>query len=227
MERDVKGSALGALFLKSTKIQIIVLCFMYTLWIVTTWPQTLSYDRLSMDSYGTFQYVYPFFWAILVICTVFLLSSNIHPNIKLLYCIVLGLMTFGTSSLVQQLGTHHDSVPNLTAAIGYFKDEFISVGSDPRNSYPLTYILWGTLMTICNISLECLLKYHAILLTALYVASGALLGKFFFKKQQMSEYYIYLIIFILIFGSPFCNTTESRSTNAGDNRFNYFPRASV
>jgi len=112
-------------------------------------------------------------------------------------------MTFGTLSSVQQLGTHHDSVPNLTAAIGYFKDGFITVGSDPRNSYPLTYILWGTLTTICNISLEYLLKYHAILITTLYVASGALFGKYFFKKQQMSEYFIYLVIFILIFGSRF------------------------
>ena len=176
---------------------------MYTLWIVTTWPQILSYDRLCMDSYGTFQYIHSFLWVILVVCTVFLLFSNAHPNIKLLYCIVLGLMTFGTLSLVQQLGTHHDSVPNLTAAIGYFKDGFIAAGSDPRNSYPLTYILWGTLTTICNISLESLLKYHAILITVLYVASGALLGKYFFKKQQMNEYFIYLVIFILIFGSRF------------------------
>jgi len=176
---------------------------MYALWIVTTWPQILSYDRLCMDSYGTFQYVHSFFWVILVVCTAFLLFSNAHPNIKLLYCIVLGLMTFGTLSSIQQLGTHHDSVPNLTAAIGYFKDGFIAVGSDPRNSYPLTYILWGTLTTICNISLEYLLKYHAVLITTLYVASGALFGKYFFKKQQMSEYFIYLVIFILIFGSRF------------------------
>jgi len=203
MERDVKRSTLNVLFFRSTKIQITVLCFMYTLWIVTTWPQILSYDRLCMDSYGTFQYIHSFLWVILVVCTVFLLFSNAHPNIKLLYCIVLGLMTFGTLSLVQQLGTHHDSVPNLTAAIGYFKDGFIAAGSDPRNSYPLTYILWGTLTTICNISLESLLKYHAILITVLYVASGALLGKYFFKKQQMNEYFIYLVIFILIFGSRF------------------------
>ncbi len=203
MERNVKRSALDVLFPKSTKIQIIVLCFIYTLWIVTTWPQTLCYDRLCMDSYGTFQYVHPFFWVILVICTVFLLFSNTHPNIKLLYCIMLGLMTFGTLSLVQQLGTYHDSVPNLTAAIEYFNDGFITVGSDPRNSYPLTYILWGTLTTVCNISFECLLKYHTILITVLYVASGALLGKYFFKRQQMDKYFIYFVTFVLIFGSRF------------------------
>jgi len=112
-------------------------------------------------------------------------------------------MTFGTLSLVQQLGTHHDSVPNLIAAIGYFYDGFISVGSDPRSSYPLAYVLWGILMTVCNISLECLLKYHSILITVLYVVSGALLGKYFYKRQQMGEYFIYFVIFVLIFGSRF------------------------
>jgi len=203
MERNIKKSAQDVLSRKSTKIQAILLCCMYTLWIVTTWPQTLSYDRLCMDSYGTLQCVSPFFWVILVVCTAFLLFSNTHPSIKLLYCIVLGLMTFGTLSLVQQLGTHHDSVPNLIAAIGYFYDGFISVGSDPRSSYPLAYVLWGILMTVCNISLECLLKYHSILITVLYVVSGALLGKYFYKRQQMGEYFIYFVIFVLIFGSRF------------------------
>ena len=126
MENSVKRSVRDSFFDRSTKIQIIVLSFICTFWIVTAWPQTLSYDRLCMDSYGAFQYVYPFFWVILVLCIVFLLFSNAHPYIKLLYCIMLGLMTFGTLSLIQQLGTHHDSVPNLTAAIGYFKDGFIS-----------------------------------------------------------------------------------------------------
>jgi len=203
MENSVKRSIRDSFFDRSTKIQIIALCFIYNFWIVTAWPQTLSYDRLCMDSYGTFQYVYPFFWVILLLCIVFLLFSNAHPYIKLLYCIMLGLMTFGTLSLIQQLGTYHDSVPNLTAAIGYFNDGFIAVGSDPRNSYPLTYILWGTLMTVCNIPLECLLKYHAILLTVLYVASGTLLGKYFFKKKQMDDYFVWFVIFILIFGSRF------------------------
>lgn len=189
--------------IRSIKAQLILLFSIYTLWIVTTWPQTLTYHRLCMDSYGALQYVYPLFWVILAFCIIFLLFSNAHPSIKLSYCVMLGLMTFGTLALILQLGTHHDSVPNLNAAIGYIENAFIDVGSDPRNSFPLVYILWGILIEFCDISLESLLKYHAILITVLYIASGLLLSKWFFPKQRASEYSTYFLIFIFTFGSRF------------------------
>lgn len=202
MREGVRG-LINVLSFKRRKLQIIALLCVYTLWILTTWPHTLFYEQLSMDSYGTFQYVHPFFWIVFAFCIFFFLFSNTHIYVKMLYCTLIGLMTFGTLSLIQQLGTHHDSLYNLTAAFEYFIDGFITVGSNSRNVYPLTYILWGTLTTVCNISLECFLKYHAMLIMMLYVVSGALLGKFFFKKRQMSEYFIYLIFFLLLFGSRF------------------------
>jgi hypothetical protein len=113
---------------------------------------------------------------------------------------MLGLLTFGTLSLIQQLGTYHDSIPNLLAASGYIETGHIIVVNDPRFSYPLTYILWGTLMEICNLSVESLLKYHALILMILYAWSGLLLGKYFFKGR---EYFIYFIVFMFIFGSRF------------------------
>lgn len=203
MDENIKKRIQILYNIKKTKIQIIILLLIYISWILTSWPQTLSYNHLQMDSYGTFQYVYPLFWGILLLCTIFLLFSNAHLNIKTLYCIMLGLLTFGTLSLIQQLGTHHDSVSNLMTAIDYINSGFIVVGTDPRNSYPLTYILWGTLMMVCNISLESLLKYHAILITILYAVSGLLLGKYFFQNKHMDDYYIYFIFFIFVFGTRF------------------------
>lgn len=188
---------------QKNRIIIILLMISFTSWLFSTWSINYSYQQMKMDSFGLFEYVSIWFWISFLICILtHIFYNNLNKITVLIFSFMLGLITIGSLAIILPLGTHNDSFFNLASAFTYFEQGKISVGNNPRTSYPTAYILWGMLQNITSISFNGLLKYHSLILIPFYILSSYLITSYFFDNKN-SKTWIYFVFFILVFGSRF------------------------
>lgn len=179
-------------------ILIISLCW----WIISV-AGVRIYEFQPYD-FGPFQYMPFFFWPFfIIVCFINIIKTKKHT--KILSMLILGLMTIGTLSIIEPYGRMHDSWQNVATSKIIYSTGTLNFGHDYVQSYPLHYLIFGTLLEITSMSVRDIVRFTPIFMVFAYLSGLILIIKSFSPLFRLNSKEILNItsisfLFLSIFG---------------------------
>ena len=167
------NSRINFLNLKSGQINILLLiCLCW--WIISV--ANVRIFEFETTDFGPFQYLPLYFWLLLlIVCYFNLLPAS--KNTKILSMLVLGLITIGTLSIIEPFGRLHDSWQNIATSKIIYDAGALNFGHEYVRSYPLQYLIFGTILEITGMSVRDLVRFTPIFMMIAYLSGLILIIK--------------------------------------------------